>query len=290
MDSRALTTHMGAKKNCRAAYTVQKNKQLHPFIALILTLCRNRRLSAVIIDMKIAILYICTGKYHLFWKDFYSSACKFLFTEHEKHFFIFSDASPLLFEHDDVTVIYQKKLGWPYDTLKRFHMFLTVESTLKKYDYIFFFNANCVFQCPVDSKILPTTNDGLLVVQHPGFFSKKPNSFTYDRNPKSLAYIPYGKGACYVAGGVNGGVAEKYIDLAYDLAWAIDKDAMHGVIALWHDESHLNKYILNRQYKLLSPAYCYPEGLNLPFENIITIRKKENFGGHDFLRGIGDEF
>ena len=34
--------------------------------------------------MKIAILYICTGKYNLFFKDFYTSCEKYLLREFNK--------------------------------------------------------------------------------------------------------------------------------------------------------------------------------------------------------------
>lgn len=202
----------------------------------------------------------------------------------KKHYFIFSDADPSLFSQPGVTVTYQKKLGWPYDTLKRFHMFLRVEQQLRDYDYIFFFNANVLFQAPIGDEILPTHHEGLVVVQHPGFFSKTPREFTYDRNPKSLAYIPKGKGHVYVMGGVNGGRSKEYLDLIHDLAWAIDKDLEQNIIALWHDESHLNRYILSRRHKLLPPSYGFPQNSAIPYDNIITIVDKNNFGGHDFLR------
>ena len=42
-------------------------------------------------NMKIAILYICTGKYYIFWENFYNSAQKNLFPYETKHFFVFSD-------------------------------------------------------------------------------------------------------------------------------------------------------------------------------------------------------
>ena len=64
-------------------------------------------------NVKIAILYICTGKYSIFWEEFYKSAKKNLFPNSEKHFFVFSDASPKLFSNEDTSYIYQQKLGWP---------------------------------------------------------------------------------------------------------------------------------------------------------------------------------
>jgi len=70
---------------------------------------------------------------------------------------------------------------------------------------------------------------------------------------------------------------------------AVEEDEKEGVVALWHDESHINKYILSHPYKMLSPAYCYPEDWNLPFEKLILIKDKSKFGGHGFLRGFTDK-
>jgi hypothetical protein len=42
----------------------------------------------------------------------------------------------------------------------------------------------------------------------------------------------------------------------------VDIDSENNIVALWHDESHLNKYILDRNdLTILSPAYCYPENI-----------------------------
>ena len=234
--------------------------------------------------MKIAILYICTGKYSIFWKNFYDSAQKNLFPKSEKHFFVFSDASPELFSNDDTHYIYQPRLGWPNDTLQRFHMFSRIVDKLNQYDFIFFFNSNIIFLEEIGEDILPSPEEGLLVVQHPGFYSKKNNQYAYERNKKSIAFIPYGKGDYYICGGVNGGTSHAYIDMIKNLKEAIDIDMKNGIVAIWHDESHINKYILNKKYKILSPEYAYPEGWKLPFPPRILILDKNKFGGHDFLR------
>lgn len=236
-------------------------------------------------NVKIAILYICTGKYSIFWEEFYKSAKKNLFPNSEKHFFVFSDASPKLFSNEDTSYIYQQKLGWPNDTLQRFHMFSRILDELNKYNFIFFFNANILFLKKIHEDILPTNDEGLLFVQHPGFFDKEHNDFPYERNKKSTAFIPYGKGKYYVCGGVNGGTAQSYIKMIQELKASIDIDTNNKIIAVWHDESHINKYITHNRYKILSPEYAYPEDWKLPFSPKILILDKNKFGEHDFLRG-----
>lgn len=238
---------------------------------------------------RIAILYICTGKYHVFWDKFYASAQKKLFPHAEKHFFVFSDAPRELLARDDMTYIYQPKLGWPYDTLQRYHMFSRILDRLRQYDYIFFFNANVVFLQEITEDILPTQEEGLLVVQHPGYYAVKPSDFTYERNSRSTAYIPLWKGKYYICGGVNGGTSQAYIKLIQDLVKAIDTDIWHGIVAVWHDESHINKYILDRPHKMLPPSYAVFENANQPFEPKILVLDKCQFGGLAFLRGYAPQ-
>ena len=233
--------------------------------------------------MEIAILYICTGEYKIFWKDFYASAERYLLTSLQKHYFVFTDAEASQIEGADINpnihVIPQEALSWPYSTMMRFHMFSRVIDRLEHFDYAFFFNANmlCVSDiCP--EEFLPTQEEGLLVVQHPGFFDKQPYELSYDRNPRTLAYIPYNCGEVYVCGGLNGGTTTAYIQLILELKYRVDQDLQVGVIPLWHDESYLNRYILEQNaYRLLSPAFCYHEGLALPFAPKAMVRIKENW-------------
>lgn len=229
--------------------------------------------------MKVAILYICTGKYNVFWKDFYESYEKYFLPNTAKHYFVFTDKDIPYHNYKNVTVKYQKSLGWPGNTLLRYHIFKGILDELKCFDYIFFMNANCQCVSTVyEEEFLNET--GYTFVQHPGFFNKTNLEFTYDRNEKSTAYIPEGLGEYYICGGVNGGTSESFIALIKELDRRIEIDNSNNVIALWHDESQINRYLLdieNTMYKILSPEYCYPEGWDLPFKPRILIREKSKW-------------
>ena len=165
----------------------------------------------------IAILYICTGKYDIFWEDFYKTSEKYFLNNSEKHYFVFTDAQSIYDENcDRVHKIYQKTLGWPYNTLMRFNMFKGIEEKLKEFDYIFFLNANMLFVDYVGEEILPK-EEGLLVAKHPAFYDKDVDEYPYDRNEKSLAYIPYGQGDVYVQGAFNGGKSRDFLQLINEL-------------------------------------------------------------------------
>ncbi|RZL52554.1 MAG: glycosyl transferase family 6, partial [Pedobacter sp.] len=233
----------------------------------------------------IGILYICTGKYIMFWKDFYLSCEKNFLLSHEKRYFVFTDSEEIEFENvPNVTKIYQKDLGWPYNTLQRFNIFLNGLALIKETQYLFFLNANMRFLKEIKSSILPMKED-LLAVQHPGYWNKKALDFDYERNINSTAYIPYGKGKHYFMGGFNGGKTEAYLELIVTLRNRIETDLANRIIAKWHDESHLNAYLLDREnIKILSPEYGYPENWEIPFDKSVIILDKDKFGGHNYLR------
>lgn len=237
--------------------------------------------------MKIAILYICTGKYDIFWKGFFENFEEKFIYEAEKEYFVFTDAEKIWKEENlKVHKIYQENLGWPGNTLKRFEMFLRMKKELQSFDYIFFFNANARCNTEITAaEMLPQGEKRLTVVQHPGFFDKKNTEFDYDRNENSMAYIPMGEGQYYVCGGINGGYATDYLQLADTLAQNIRDDEAKGIIARWHDESHLNRYIIDRtDVRVLPPSFCFPEGSRCPFEAKIIVLSKMNYINVDRIK------
>jgi hypothetical protein len=232
----------------------------------------------------VGILYLCTGKYVVFWRDFYKTFAANFLPDCRKEWFVFTDAAAIAGEGEPgVHRIPQKAYDWPYSTLLRFEIFLTQEPALRRCDYLFFMNANLL--CPqrvTAAEFLPRASRGetLLMVQQPGFYNRQPMFFTYERRRKSAAYIPYNCGRAYVSGGLNGGQTQAYLAMCRELARRTRADLDRGVVARWHDESQLNRYIAERPestYRLLSPAYWYPEGWNLPFSPRITVRQKANW-------------
>lgn len=236
---------------------------------------------------KVGILYICTGKYKVLWPEFYESAEKFFLPECEKHYYVFTDAEEVAYEHDNDKIhrMYQEPMGWPFATLFRFETFLLREEELKQMDYLFFFNADALFLKTITGDMfLPRADqkEDIVVVRHSGYHLTKPYDFTYDRNPFCKAFIPYGKGEIYVTGSVNGGTSEGYLRMCRILAARTREDLSKNIIALWHDESHLNKYILEYDhYRLLTPSYSYPSQewwpVPVPYEPRITLRDKTKY-------------
>ena len=230
--------------------------------------------------MKILFLYVCIGKYVVFWKDFFLSVEKYVLTDCEKHYFVFTDSKHIFNENNArIHKIFQRNLGWPGNTLFRYDMFEKQIEKMKEYDYIFFMNANFIVKKTIGHELLP--GDKLLAVKHPTIFMKAFEEYPYERNPESQAYIKEGEGEYYVCGGFNGGAAQKMIR---DINKYTKEDYKKGIVAIYHDESHFNKYILTHEYKILGPEYAYPEEETLPFDCIALLRDKGRYGGHAWMR------
>jgi Glycosyltransferase family 6 len=237
--------------------------------------------------MKIGILYLCTGKYNIFWKDFYESVESLLLPGCDKEYFVFTDAVQIEYEQkENVHKIFQEATDWPYSTLLRFHIFIKAETQLMEMNYIFFFNANMKIVSSISPEELlpdPTTEDGLTGVLHSGYYKATSNQLPYERKQKkSASYMKNGR--YYFQGCLSGGTRDAYLKLIKELKQNIQTDLDNKIIAIWHDESHLNKYMADKNPKILSPAYSYPEGKIFDFQAKILMLDKKKLGGHNLLR------
>lgn len=244
---------------------------------------------------KIAILYIATGRYIVFWPKFYDSMERHFLPGYDKHYYIFTDDKTIEFP-PNVTRVERKQHPWPWDTLDRFEMFLGIKEDLKKYDYIYFLNGNAEVVQDVGEEIFPAFWQDVMVAWHPGYYRpRNPLDYPYDRNKNSTAYIPMGEGKYYVQGGFNGGRTRDVLKMYECLYQDVQENIKRGVTARWHDESHLNHYILDKHPLVMSPNYIWaifdwdivPE-----FQDKIKIRMRHKstaeYGGVDWLRGNSD--
>ena len=123
----------------------------------------------------------------------------------------------------------------------------------------------------------------LVATMHPYQSLYPKESRSYDRNPNSLAFVPPGEeGENYYAGGFNGGKTECFLKMAEVIADRVNQDLEKDVIALWHDESQMNRYLIDNPPTLsLTPTYCFAEeqmgNPNYPYEpKIIALKKNHN--------------
>lgn len=129
----------------------------------------------------------------------------------------------------------------------------TIESDIRHHcRYVFCFDVDQVFAGRFGPEALGESV-GLL---HAYYYRLPKRFYTYDRNPKSMAYME--KGDFYYHAAVFGGSWQRVKALAEACYVSIMEDKKNNVEALWHDESHLNKYLLlHKPSRVLSPEYCW---------------------------------
>lgn len=210
----------------------------------------------------IAIIYLAIGKYDVFWNEFYASCEQFLFCEANKEYFVFTDSKELLSLYfPNVSMIYYEDRGWAVNVSSKSDCILQIYSVLESFDYIFYINANYKILDYIScQEILPgESNDYLVALSFDHFVSCDKDSYPYDRNSKSLAYIPYGQGIHYYQASFYGGRSRELLLLAQTCSYNTQIDFSKGIIASWQDESYLNKYLLDYNPRIIGTYYGKPE-------------------------------
>ena len=230
--------------------------------------------------MKICILTIATNKYIQFVERLLDNIEENFLNGHEIECLLFTDHE--VESSDNVRVCQIEHEPWPMPTLKRYNYFVKEKEFISKFDYCFYFDVDMGVVDKVGDEVL----SDLVATMHPyqSFYPKEQRS--YDRNPQSLAYVPVGEeGESYYAGGFNGGSTKRFLEMSEVLADRVTKDLENDVIALWHDESQMNRYLIDNPPTLsLTPSYCFAEEMignsQYPYEPKIVALKKN----HDELR------
>ena len=225
--------------------------------------------------MMVGVLYICTGKYNMFFNDFYYSCEKYFLPRYRKQYFVFTDNENLT-DAPNVKIIKKECLGFPKDSLFHFDFFLQVKEQLKAFDYVFYFNSNALFLKEVNDGYLPSEKEGyLLGAEWVVWKDKSPFYFPYERRKESKAYIePRKPPYHYYMGGVIGGRSKEFLEMSEILANNIRDDYKRGIIARFHDESHVNRFFRDHKCKVLTPEYCMPEEWVNGNDMVMILRNK----------------
>lgn len=235
--------------------------------------------------MKIAILYICTGDYIVFWDEFYESFEQFFLPDFEKEYFVFTDAVSLKGQETGrVHLQHMEWQPWPIPTLMKFHTFLTMEEKLRQFDYIYQPNSNSRCRRVITAEeFLPGKDKGekLFFTTHPAKWFIKGYKYPYYRNPQSLAYVPYNRETIGVFGAMNGGEANAFVDFMKEMADRTAIDLKKCIIPINHDESYINNYLVrhinDESIRFLPSDYAYPAEYDIPCERVIELADKNKY-------------
>lgn len=225
---------------------------------------------------KIGLMVIATNKYDMFLEPLIKSADEFFLKDYEVEYFIFTNRDINIDSKRKINIIKVEHRDWPWMTLGRYRIFSNSSDILSQMSYLYYCDADMRFVGDVGDEIF----GDLVATQHPGYYSRRG---TPETNPASLACVNDAEEMEYFVGAFNGGKSSEYIKMAETLSNNIDIDYSKGIIAVWHDESHMNRYFIdNKPTKILNPSYCYGESMNIPFDKkLLALDKK-----HEIVREL----
>jgi hypothetical protein len=210
---------------------------------------------------KAAIIFIGTSKYRRFFEGFYFGLMANFLPSTEKTFFVFTDEpEDVLFDRPNVVTTTIEHQGWPWITLNRFKFIQLVKDQLKGFDHVFFVDADLWAVNPIPEEEVIIPGKSLIGVQHPGFVGL---IGTFETDTRSKATIFDGRYdlSKYRQGCFWGGKSFAFIEMIDTLASWVEEDLKNGIVAVWHDESHTNKYFLLHpdEVHTLHPGYAQPQ-------------------------------
>ena len=225
--------------------------------------------------LKIGILFTATGKYFDFFDQFFRSIETNFLKGYSKTYFLFTDLDPHQFP-SNIKVIKISFLGFPGDTLQRYHRYVSIERMIKKnkIDVVYHLDVD-LNAVNVGAGILPEKKRPLIAVNASEV--NKENFMDYEEtNSDSTAFADVkGRFESYVTGAVQGGFTNQYLKACKEMVKNIDLDEEKGIVAKYHDQSHWNKYFRKHKskFKLLGQNYCWSEK-DLKFCFRISLIKK----------------
>jgi hypothetical protein len=233
--------------------------------------------------MKLAVIFIGTSKYLNFLPTWYESCEKYLAPNTDKTYFAFTDGE-IEGLPNNIHAFSQEHLPWPYITLYRFGTILKASEALSNFDYVLFLDADMRIVDTVSEEEL-FTDKKFIGVHHPCHFlkmnphTKYPGAFETD--PRSCAAISEDDDiSTYWQGCLWGGKVPFVIDMMKELHRRTVEDEGRQVIAVWHDESQMNKFFIENKSEVntLGPQYAYPEVFAgyCEFDPVIVHLAKDN--------------
>ncbi|XP_004462330.1 histo-blood group ABO system transferase-like [Dasypus novemcinctus] len=232
----------------------------------------------------IGLTVFAVKKYIIFLKQFLETAERNFMVGHRVNYYIFTD-QPDSIPHltlpkgrQMVVLQIQSYSRWEDNTMHRMEMIsnFSEHRFLHEVDYLVCLDVDMIFINHVGVEILSS----LFGTIHPFFFGLHRSSFNYERRPQSQAHISRDEGDFYYVAAIFGGTVREVYRLTKACHQAMMVDQANGIEAVWHEESHLNKYLLyHKPTKVLSMEYFWSKNFLQPeqLQYLPKILKKIRF-------------
>lgn len=226
-------------------------------------------------NKKIAVVLIATGAYSIYCQEIIRDILRNNNKKNSYIFCIFTDKKIEFSKESEceILLIDWEHRPWPYVTLLRYKAISLLKNDLKNIDYLIYLDVDMKVNCDLDI----FTESDLFAVKHPGFSYKKNYKYPLEKRVQSEAFLAPSSANYYLCGAVQGGTLENYLSASSSIEARIEKDLNKGLIAVWHDESHWNRYVNENldKFAIFNRNFCWPEewtSLEYPGE-IVALQK-----------------
>ena len=235
--------------------------------------------------MKVAITFIGTNRYLDYLPKYYENIEKYFLPNTEKVILAFTDGE-LNDTPDNLKVYHQEHLEWPFITLKRFEIINKARDVIEECDWLVFIDADALVVDKITEYEFFRFDKPLFGVHHPCHFlgmephNKAPGA--YEQNKKCEAYVDVSTSLhpVYWQGCLWGGKVPEVCAMIDELEARVNRDLGNDIVAVWHDETQINRYFLERTEEVhtFGPEYAFPEVFEAQcnFERKIVHLAKDN--------------
>ena len=246
----------------------------------------------------IVVLNIATNKYLEYWKELVDSAEDNTVQEDNVHFWLFTDQPEeaknyaMNFSNISVHVFEIPSLGWPEATLLRYEIFLDQVFKSEAGIFVYLDADMLIAKSPWRAIREKLSYSEICLVQHPGYW--RPSGIErilcylrdtrlllrdclllirygalgkWEVRNRSIAYVPRSLRKYYYCGGMWFGRRNAIRRMIDQLASNVRTDSSRGLVAVWHDESHLNKWAINNKHSDETPRLCFDE----TYSHLVTL-------------------
>jgi hypothetical protein len=235
----------------------------------------------------IGVMTVATNIYIEYWKDMVTSLDMNVPKDFSISAHIFTDQPELAYEIGktliNVNVVIHEIPGyrWPEATLLRYKIFADAAGLLIE-EILMHLDADMLIASDFTESVCDAlqTKD-IALVSHPGFwfpndvksifrlkhpirqvilrtFKKiRGRNGSWEVNQNSSAFVLKENRKQYVCGGTWFGRNRSIKLMLSELADQVQVDLERSVVAVWHDESHLNAWASRNEYLLLDPSFCF---------------------------------
>ncbi len=260
--------------------------------------------------MRVAIVNVATGPYTALWLNLLPQIERFAFPDDDVTVHLLTDdpsvAARATCERVKIQAHEVPPYRWPDATLRRYEMMAEAPELIGT-DLIMYLDVDMQIVRTIGRDLKPQAwHSGLAFAAHPGYF--RPSGLggaatrlmharslasdirsrllvgappgAWETRPESQAFVPSAERRTYVHGAVWMGLTDPLLTMCQILAARTNLDREAGIMATWHDESHLNWYYANHSISLLPQGYSCVDGWwqtrGIPAA-VVSVQKEDGF-------------